>query len=280
MNRLRISAISFLNTAPLMWDFEHSEAGSAFDISYTLPSGCAAALAEGSADIGIIPAISYALIPGLIILPEVAIAAKGPVRSILLVSNQPLEHVRSMAADTSSRTSVALADVLFRKFLGGRREFVPMAPDLDSMLKRCDSALLIGDSALLVDRSKYLTYDLAELWKQYTGLPFVFAFWAVRQAALGRAPRDLDLADVFRFSRDHGLESGNLAQIAEEWAPRLGMRTAEIIAYLTKNISYDLDDENLRGLELFFRYSLECGLVPKVPDLRFLASLAYLSRAV
>src|SRR5271167_3665440 len=121
MPRLRISAISFLNTAPLMWDFEHGEAGRDFDIDYTIPSQCAAALAEGRADIGIIPAITYAQIPGLVILPDIAIAAKDYVRSILLVSKKPIERVETVATDTSSRTSAALLQVLFAKFFGGNR---------------------------------------------------------------------------------------------------------------------------------------------------------------
>src|SRR5215472_2588084 len=118
MGRLRISAISFLNTAPLMWDFEHGDAGRDFQIDYTLPSACAAALAANQADIGIIPAFTYAEIPDLVILPNIAIAAKDQVRSILLVGKKPIEEIRNVAADTSSRTSVALLQVLFAKFFG------------------------------------------------------------------------------------------------------------------------------------------------------------------
>ena len=124
MKRLRISAISYLNTAPLMWDFEHGEVGSKFDISYTLPSACARALEAGTADIGIIPAAAYAQVPGLMALPGVAIASRRPVRSILLVSKLPLERIRSVALDTSSMTSVALTKVLFEKWLGGGRSAV------------------------------------------------------------------------------------------------------------------------------------------------------------
>src|SRR5437868_14788751 len=113
MRRLRISAISYLNTAPLMWDFEHGGAGREFDISYTLPSGCARGLAEGTADIGIIPAAAYTGIPGLQILPEIAIASRRAVRSILLVSKIPIQNVRTVALDTSSMTSVALTKILF-----------------------------------------------------------------------------------------------------------------------------------------------------------------------
>src|SRR6201998_520244 len=144
MRRLRISAISYLNTAPLMWDFEHGEAGRKFDISYTVPSGCARALAEGTADIGIIPAAAYAEIPGLHVLPDVAIASRRAVRSILLVSRVPIDQVRTVALDTSSITSVALTKVLFEKWLGGGRTFSPMPPQIEKMLADHDAGLVIG----------------------------------------------------------------------------------------------------------------------------------------
>src|SRR6202167_1622146 len=185
MKRLRISAISYLNTAPLMWDFEHGDSGTDFDISYTLPSQCAVSLREGFADIGIIPAAAYTSVPDLVILPDVAIASRRAVRSILLVSKVPLEKIRSIALDTSSMTSVALTKILFEKWWGGGRTFSAMSPNLDEMLATNDAGLLIGDPALQVDRSRYLTLDLAEEWIRYTGKPFVFAFWAVRQESLG-----------------------------------------------------------------------------------------------
>ncbi|MGH9543701.1 MAG: menaquinone biosynthetic enzyme MqnA/MqnD family protein [Terriglobales bacterium] len=270
MKRLRISAISYLNTAPLMWDFEHGSSGAAFDVAYTVPSQCAVELGEGSADIGIIPAAAYASIPGLAILPGVAIASRRPVRSILLVSKVPLDQIRSVALDTSSLTSAALTKVLFAKWWGPGRSFAPMAPDVESMMKEHDAGLVIGDPALKVDRSRYFTYDLAEEWIRLTGKPFVFAFWAVRQAALRTAPATLDLATVFQESRDHGLQPVNLERIAREWAPRLGLSANEIKSYLTENIYYDLDPTCLDGLQLFYRYASECGALPEAPSLRFL----------
>ena len=274
MKRLRISAISYLNTAPLMWDFEHGDAASEtrsdFDIAYTLPSQCAASLRQGSADIGIIPAAAYTSIPDLAILPGVAIASRRAVRSILLVSNVPLEKIRTVALDTSSMTSVALTKTLFAKWWGGGRTFTAMDPDIEQMLNRCDAGLVIGDPALKIDRSRYLTYDLAEEWVRLTGKPFVFAFWAVRQEALQDASRDLDLAPIFQDSRDHGLRPESLDHIAREWAPRLGLSTAEVKSYLTQNIHYSLDPDCLDGLHLFYRYAHECGAIPSAPQLFFL----------
>jgi len=267
MRRLRISAISYLNTAPLMWDFRHGSP--AFDISYTVPSACAAELAAGSADIGIIPAAAFANIPGLAIIPAVAIASKRSVRSILLVSKVPLEKIQTVALDNSSLTSVALIQILFAKWWGGNRQFVSSSPDLREMLQKNDAALVIGDTALQVDRSRYITYDLAEDWIHFTGKPFVFAFWAVRQAVLKDFSADY-LTSIFQHSRDNGLKPESLNEIAREWAPKLNLAETDVKSYLTRNIHYDLDRECVQGLCLFFEYAQQCGLLPIGPQLRFL----------
>ena len=267
MGRLRISAISFLNTAPLMWDFEHAEHPD-FAISYTVPSACAQALSEGTADIGLIPAATYAITPGLRIVPGVAIAAKGAVRSILVLSQGPLEDARSIAVDTSSRTSVALAQVLLEKRFGGRRPLVPMAPALGPMLREHDAALLIGDPALLCEPRGYRVYDLAQEWKELTGRPFVFAFWGVREAVLGSVPAGMDLAGVFQKSRDHGLS--HIDETVAEWTSRIQMSAEQIKTYLTLHINYFLDEENLAGLKLFYQYGHDCGALPQPPALHFI----------
>ena len=278
MSRLKISAISYLNTAPLLWDFEHGQAGagrvtdSDFDISYTIPSACAEALRAGTADIGIIPAAAYASVPDLVIIPDVAIAARRAVRSILLVSKVPLnkwtEQLRTVALDTSSMTSVALAKILFAKWLGGARDYQPMAPDLEAMLGACDAALLIGDPALQVDRARYFTLDLAEEWVARTGKSFVFAFWAIRKQALaGR--NSAAIAEVFQKSRDHGLSPKNLGAIAQEWAPRLGLSVEAVRVYLTHNIHYYLDPPCLEGLKHYYRLGAEIGALPPTLGLRF-----------
>jgi chorismate dehydratase len=276
MPSLRISAISFLNTAPLMWDFEHGDASRDFEIEYTIPSACAAALASNQADIGIIPAFAYAEIPALVILPNIAIAAKDRVRSILLVSKKPIDEVLTVATDSSSRTSVALMQVLFAKFLGGRRQLTPQAPQLEAMLREHDAALLIGDAALQVPTgSGFHLYDLAHEWRERTGKPFVFAFWAVRLDALARQPRAIDLAKVFQSSRDHGLQPENITTIAQEWSTKLGLSADDIHQYLTQNIHYYLDRENHAGLQLFLQYAQEIDLIREVPELRFLGPVAF-----
>lgn len=272
MPPLRISAISFLNTAPLMWDFENGATAERlkehFQLSYTIPSHCAEQLQQGSADIGIIPVAAYATIPDLVLVPDVAIAAKNKVRSILLVSKMPLEKIRSVATDASSRTSAALVEIYLRKFVGVDPGFSRQEPSLEKMMRWHDAALLIGDPALQARTEGYYVFDLAEEWRRWTGRSFVFAFWAVRKAAIERGSPRLDIAGVFQRSRDNGLK--HIPELAQSWASRLGLSSGLVSDYLTENVDYSLDQENLEGLRLFFRYAAECKALPQAPELQFL----------
>jgi len=272
MQHLRVSVISFLNTAPLIWDFENGEAGGElrrhFELSYTLPSQCAEQLRAGSVDIGIIPVAAYATIPDLMVIPDVAIAAKNAVRSILLISKVPVEKIRNVATDDSSRTSAALVEIFLRKFVGIEPGFTRQRPALEEMLKWHDAALVIGDPALQARTEGYFVYDLAEQWRRWTGRPFVFAFWALRKAALADAPPEIHLARVFQQSRDHGLE--HIGEIVSAWAPRLALPEKLVADYLAENVDYSLDQENLEGLRLFYRYAAEMKVLPPAPDLTFL----------
>jgi chorismate dehydratase len=178
------------------------------------------------------------------------------------------KQVRTVALDTSSMTSVALAKILFAKWLGGARDYKSMAPNLDAMLEACDAALLIGDPALQVDRTRHFTLDLAEEWKARTGKSFVFAFWAIRKTAL--EGRDgAAIAQIFKLSRDRGLLPKNLETIAQEWAPRLGLSVESVRVYLTHNIHYYLDPPCLEGLELYYGLGAEIGALPMAPGLEF-----------
>lgn len=257
-----------------MWDFENGESAESlkqnFQVEYTIPAQCADALKAGTADIGIIPVAAYTTIPDLVIIPDVAIAAKNQVRSILLVSKTPLEKIRSVATDSSSRTSSALVQIFLRKFVGVDPGFTPQKPDLGEMLRWHDAALLIGDVALQAQTSGRYVYDLAEEWRRWTYLPFVFAFWAVRKAALENVSPDVNIARVFQQSRDNGLS--HVAEISRTWSARLNLKESIIREYLTSNIDYSLDDENVKGLKLFYRYAAECEVLPSAPELQFLGS--------
>lgn len=256
-----------------MWSFEHKptpEITANFEITYTVPSSCAKALQQGAADIGIVPVITYATIPDLVVIPRIAIAARGAVRSILLVSKVPIEEIRTVAVDSSSRTSVALTQVLLTKFFGGKRRLISMDPHLECMLAQCEAALIIGDPALMARTDGLYCYDLAQLWHERTGKPFVFAVWTVRRQAIAEMRHGLPLAEIFQRSRDNGLKPCNVEQIARDWSPRLGLTEEDIRSYLCNNIYYELDDPCLDGLKLFFQYAAECDAAPQAPELSFL----------
>ena len=270
--RLRVAAIGFLNPAPLMWDFEHppldASLASKYQIDRMSPSECAQRLAAGTADIGLIPIAALATTPGLRILPGCTIASKGRVRSLLLVrrANQPLETLRSVAADTASRTTVAYTRILFHKWKNPTVPFLPMAADLDSMLDKADAAIVIGDPALfaLEERSnrfertseELVYHDLAHEWKTLTGLPFVSAVWGVAQGS----PLDESIAADFIQSRIHGLE--NIEALAAEWSRRFAIPESTIRTYLANNIHYVLDEECIEGMRGFFRMAAETGVLP------------------
>jgi chorismate dehydratase len=280
-SKLRVSAISFLNTAPLMWDFLHppraAELSTRYDVHFTLPNHCAAELASRSADIGLVPVAAYATDPNLIVIPDIAIASLNRVRSIILVTqdNRDLEDVNTVALDSTSRTSAALTRVLFYKFIGTAPRYIEKPPQLDEMLNQADAALLIGDPALLgreeAAERGWRCHDLAEIWRTHTGLPFVFAFWAMHSDVVAAGARDpAVIASDFQRSRDAGLD--HLGPLLEEWTPRIPIPPEVIREYWTSNIHYSLDRECLEGLQLFFHYAAECDALPPAPPLRLLGA--------
>ena len=273
-SRLRIAAINFLNPAPLMWDFEHppldTSLAQRYQIDRMSPSECASRLASGAADIGLIPIAALATTPGLRILPGCTIASKGRVRSLLLIRRaaQPLAALRSVAADTASRTTLAYARILFHKWSNPAVPFLPAAADLDAMLARADAAILIGDPALLALEERanrfertgeeLVYHDLAEEWRALTGLPFVSAVWG---ATASGGPLDKNVAEDFIQSRIHGLQ--NIDALVAEWSVRLPIPKATIRAYLTTSIHYVLDEECIAGMRGFFGMAAELGVLPK-----------------
>ena len=252
-----------------MWDFDFGELRRDYRVDYTLPSTCAELLKNGMADIGIIPVAAYATIPDLVVIPDIAIASRGAVRSILLIGKVPAEKMQRVAVDTSSRTSIALLRILCEKVYGVKPEFVPAEPKLKEMLRGCDAALVIGDPALLAKTDGYHVRDLAADWKEFTHRSFVFAFWAVRKTALAGHEAAKVVRD-FQLSRDHGLRPENLERIAKEWSVRLGLPESDIQSYLTTNIYYTLDEDCLDGLKLFYQYAAECGALPNTQTVDFI----------
>jgi chorismate dehydratase len=280
VNKLRISVVQYLNTAPLVRGFTHGPLLGKYDLSFTVPSRCAEALRTNAADIAIIPAIELQRIPNLVVLPDLSIASKERVRSLLIVSKPPIRSARSIALDSSSRSTQALTKILCDARWLISPEFTEAAPDLATMLATSDAALLIGDPALrlalaaeqhvvpsrdgalvctgaqigLPQIPKVFIYDVVHEWWQLTERPAVLAVWAVRPEVV-----TTELASDFSASLAYGL--AHLPEICAEAARELQLPAKELSLYLRTNIDFSLDSENLKGLSEYFAHAARLGLI-------------------
>lgn len=220
-----------------------------FELEFRLPAACADQMASGAADIGIVPCFELSR-QDLDIIPGAGIACHGPVRSILLVSRKPAAEIRTLAVDTSSRTSVQLARVILERRYGAEYTAIPHAPDLEAMLRVADAALIIGDPALRLDPATlpFEVHDLGAEWLEMTGLPMVFAVWAAQKGVV--TP---EVAQAFRDSCRYGLE--HMDEIVAAESPRLGFTPEVVRDYLTQHIVHELAPRDYEGMQLFLRYA-------------------------
>jgi chorismate dehydratase len=291
LTKLRISIVQYLNTAPLVWGFTNGPLQGKYDLSFTVPSQCAEDLRLGRADVAIIPAIGYQRIPGLVILPDMAIASKSQVRSLLIVAKKPIELVKTFALDSSSRSTQVLTRILCAEKWRIAPQFAEALPDLAEMLHTNDAALIIGDPALRislgVEKDSWLAspgqtvcqattlgisssellyvYDVVAEWRSLTGLPAVLAVWAAR-----RELATVELTADFMASRDFGLS--HLGEISYEASHDLELPQRALESYLRNNIDFSLDEENRRGLELYFEHAARLGLIPQANAIHWAAT--------
>jgi len=261
---LRIAASSYLNTAPLIWSFLYgSRQGSVSLFTHEAPARCAEMLANGEVDSALVPVIEYQSIPEIAIVPDVCVGSRSAVRSVVIASKlNNLKKVKRVVLDDSSRTSVALVKIIFREFLGFEPEWETAPPDLTSMLRHADAALIIGDPAMQIPRDQFRVFDLATLWHDFTGFGFVFAMWMLRpQNAAAFPPVD------FAAARDEGL--AHLNEIVAHQADQIALSPEEIKDYLTNNIAFQIDDGMKQGLELYFELARKHGLIESPKTLAF-----------
>jgi len=262
MEDVRIASVSFVNAQPLTYGFLSGPYRGIFRVRQVAPCRIPDLLRAGQADVGLIPSIEYLGLPGVEFLPQICIASKRRVRSVYLASAVPVEAIRSVALDATSRTSTALLKIiLWHKGVRGARYDV-LAPSLKEMLREHDAALLIGDAALTADTTGLFVLDLAAEWFALTGLPFVFAMWAVRT---GVAVPD----GVRPFLESRRIGMANVEAIAARASAGLKIPPESIESYLKTNIHYFLGSEERRGLELFFRQAQQLGLAPGRRPIRF-----------
>jgi chorismate dehydratase len=251
-----------LNSAPLIWSFlDGPRRAEVRLLTDTAPARCADLLARGQVEAALVPVIEYQRLPEVEVVGGVCVGARREVQSVVLATRRArLEEVESVALDTSSRTSAALVEVIFREFVGRAPRLAPSEPHLAKMLAEHDAALVIGDPAMTFAREGLRVYDMAALWREFTGLGFVFALWMGR----GDAARAIDFAGA----RDEGV--ARIEEIAAGYERELGRPRAELISYLRDNVCYEMDEEMRAGLELFFRLAHKHGVIQELKPLKLL----------
>jgi chorismate dehydratase len=250
---VRVGAVNYLNTKPLIYDLE--ELAPQAELALEVPSRLADLLADGRLDVALIPAVEYFRAGGYTVLPNIAIASRGPVLSVTLFSKVPWAGIRRVALDAGSRTSAALAQVLLRHRHGVRPEVLPLPLDQAAEDVDADAVLLIGDRAMRACLPGFAhAYDLGQEWHDWVGLPFVYAFWAVRPGA------DLGpVADALAESKRRGTQ--RVGEIAQREAPLLGLDAGFCRRYLQSIIYFDLGPRELAGLRRYYDLAAELGLV-------------------
>lgn len=273
MRRARISASNYSNTAPLVWSFLRGSQRGQFElIMDNAPARSAELLAQTAVDAALVPVIEYQRIENLRLVPDVCVGARESVKSVCLVTRgADLCDVKTVALDISSRTSVALTKIILREFLGIEPTYKNANPNLNEMLADADCALLIGDPALSIaergtrttESGKIRKFDLVELWRKFTGYGFVFAMWMTRAARIEIA-RSID----FAAARDEGLR--HLDEIAADYEAKISLSRAELLKYLSENISYSIDENMRAGLQLYFELAHKHGLTTSLKQPAFL----------
>lgn len=260
----RLAASSYLNSAPLIWSFLHGSHRGSVEFIEAVPARCARLLAEATVEGALIPVIEYQRIEGGALVPNVCVGSRKEVLSVVLVSrDKQLEQIRSVALDESSRTSATLVKVIFREFLDHEPAWTTTAPNVEEMLERNDAALIIGDPGMGFRRRGLNVWDMAVLWRQHTGLGFVFAMWMVRDEASERA-RAVD----FSGARDEGVT--HLEDIVASYKDKIPMPVEDLRNYLTENIVFNVDESMEKGLRLYFELAFKHKLIDSVKALRFI----------
>lgn len=259
----RLAASSYLNSAPLIWSFLYGSKRGQIEFVEAVPARCAELLVQGDVEGALVPVIEYQRLAHGSLVPDVCVGSQKEVLSVVLVSKDAdLENIRSVALDESSRTSATLVKVIFREFLDHEPIWSTRSPDLGEMLEKNDAALIIGDPGMTFPRQRLKVWDMAALWRRYTGLGFVFAMWMVRDEATDRAKR-VD----FAAARDEGV--AHVDQIIESYSETIPMPVQELRKYLTENIVFRVDDSMKQGLQLYFELAAKHGLIASVKPLRF-----------
>jgi chorismate dehydratase len=244
MDKIRISAVKYANTYPFIYGLTESGFDKKVILETDHPSDCAAKLISGIVDIGLIPVASLPLLKEYYIISDYCIGANGNVRTVMLLSNCTFEEIGTIYLDYRSRSSVNLAKVLAKNSWKKEFRWINTSKGFDFInIGIKEAVVLIGDQCFEFENSFRYKIDLAWEWKEFSGLPFVFACWT--------ANKKLNKTFVEEFSKALQLGVKNIDAVVERFG-KTGTISGEILKkYLTENIDYNFDDEKKRGLNLF-----------------------------
>ena len=280
----RISASSYSNTAPLIWSFLYgSQRGRIELIMDNAPARSAELLAQNGVEAALVPVIEYQRITDVLLVPDVCVGARERVRSVCLVTKgEDLRDVKTVALDISSRTSVALTKIIFREFLGFEPVWKVAKPDLTEMLTNADCALLIGDPALMIadwgfgmadlkkdegqrtkNKGLIRKFDLVELWREFTNCGFVFAMWMAHR-------RNAEIARNIDFARARDESLKHIDEIIANYETEISLPREDFRSYLTENITYSINENMQKGLQLYYQLAFKNGLIEKLKPLEFI----------
>jgi chorismate dehydratase len=248
MSKIRVSAISYTNTIPFIYGLENSSIINHIELTKDIPSECAKKLLENKADIGLVPVAVIPKIHNAEVVSDYCIGASGPARSVILGSNKPMNEIETIYLDYHSRSSVMLARILAKKFWNITVKWADTTEGFENRVNEANAAVVIGDKAFSVEKTFTYKYDLAQEWIKFTGLPFVFAVWASNKP----------LGQLFKTEFNNALKKGvdSIDKIDKSAFLHLP-KHVDAIDYLKNNLSFTLDDNKKKGMELFLKYAAE-----------------------
>lgn len=242
IQKIKVGAVSYLNTKPLVYGFEHGLMKEEVDLSFDYPANVARQLLNDEVDVGLVPVAALPMMENYHIISDYCIGAEGPVASVCLFSDVSLEDISEVLMDYQSRTSVALLKILLAEHWKIKPVLTAAAKGFEEQIKGTTAGLVIGDRAFAQrQRSKYI-YDLADAWKQMTGLPFVFAVWA--------SNKKLPVAFTDKFN----LVTGEGLQHIDSIVTQQQYTAYDLNMYYTQNISYNLSETKKEALALFQKF--------------------------
>lgn len=255
MDKIKISAVSYLNTLPFLYGLNHSKILNNYIFELNMPSESAKRLIENKVDIALMPVAAIPFVKNPIFISNYCLGAFKKVKTVLLLSDVPLNQIESIYLDYQSRTSVNLVQILAEKHWKINPKWIHATEGFENNIAGTSAGVIIGDRTFFIKKEYQFVYDLSMEWFTFTGLPFVFAAWVANK------PIDPEFIDRFNKSLQIGLD--NIDQVVKEYEMKFPNSKIDLKDYFTNCISYKLNDDKRKSMKLFYQYMAEMNLLPE-----------------